>query len=66
MTEIDWSAAAVTASDADPEIAPTVALIELVPGAAPLASPTVEIGAVATVPDIHVAELLTFSVLPSL
>src|SRR5262249_34246892 len=66
VTAIDWSTTAVTVSVVEPETAPLVALIVLVPAFTAVASPVALIAAVAGVPDVHVTVLVKSCVVPSL
>jgi hypothetical protein len=55
-----------TVNIVEPEIGPSVALIELVPVATPLATPVVLMVAVAGVPEVHVTDAVMFCVVESL
>jgi hypothetical protein len=66
VTAIDWSVAAVTVSVAEPFIVPDVALMVEVPTPAPVARPAAVIVATVVVPELHVAVLVRFWVVPSL
>ena len=66
VTEIDCSTGAVTVNIVEPETAPTVALMLLVPAATPLASPPAVMVAVAGVPEVQVTDAVMFCVDESL
>ena len=62
---MDCRAAAVTVRTVDPWTGPDVAVIVLVPIAAALASPPIEIVAALVVPDAHVTDAVRSCVLLS-
>ena len=65
-TAIDCNTGAVTVRIVEPETAPSVALIVLVPTVIPLARPPALIVAVAGVPEPHVTDAVMFCVVESL
>ena len=66
VTVIETKVGAVAVRTVEPDTAPKVAVMVLVPvGAATVASPPVEIVAVAGVPDVHVTDAVKFCVLLS-
>ena len=65
VTAIDTNVAGPTVSTVDPDTAPEVAVIVLVPTATAVAKPTAVIVAVAVVPELQVTWLVRFCVLLS-
>jgi hypothetical protein len=63
--ETNGCEAAVTVNVVEPTTKPEVALMMLVPAATPVAKPPLEMVAVPVVPDAHVTEDVTFTVLLS-
>ena len=66
VTAMDCRVAAVTVSTVEPEIAPEVALMLLVPVPTAVASPPAVIVAVVVVADVQVTEPVMFAVVVSL